>query len=224
VKPSCLLDIDGVVADFVSAALALVQQVEFYDRDEPDGLRFGRAFDPSIIHTWELFDSLPEPERSARDEVYRRMKAPGGCRSIPVYPGSRNGVERLREICDITIVTSPFEGSPTWMHERERWLEEHFDIDRKHIIHATEKHRVHGDVFIDDKLSHLQAWLAYWRDKDPLAKAILWDTPRSRGQTWSERITRWDTPRSRGQTWSERITRVSNWDELIVFLKREFAT
>jgi 5'(3')-deoxyribonucleotidase len=195
VKPSCLLDVDGVIANFVQAALNVLHDLS------------GTVIDPNTITTGEVFDSIPEPYRSWKGAVYNDLKGRGGCRSIPVYPGSRNGVERLREICDVTIVTSPFEGSPTWMHERERWLEEHFDIDRKHIIHATEKHRVHGDVFIDDKLSHLQAWLAYWRDKDPLAKAILWDTPRSRGQTWSERI-----------------TRVSNWDELIVFLKREFAT
>jgi len=201
-----LLDVDGVLAHFVQAALDAIQKVEFYDGDD---IRFGRTFDPTIVTTWELHDSLPEPERSARDEVYRRMKARGGCLAIPVYDGAKEGFARLREIVDVTILTSPFNGSETWMHEREKWLEQHFGIHHRDIIHADKKFRVHGDVFIDDKPSHLHAWSDYWigMGRDKTVRPVLWDSPRSADEIIGAGV-----------------FRVKSWDELIELLKREFAT
>jgi 5'(3')-deoxyribonucleotidase len=165
-RPHVLLDVDGVLADFVQAALNVLLA------------ETGVAVNPSTITTWELFDSVPNEYRGWKGEVYSRLADRGGCLGIPVYPGAQEGVARLREIADVTIVTSPFEGSPTWMHERERWLAHHFGIDRKHVIHATEKHRVHGDVFIDDKLAHLHAWSAHWSRLGFECHAVLWETPR----------------------------------------------
>ena len=144
-KLSCLLDVDGVLGDFVSAALAHLSEVT------------GVKFDPISVTSWEVFDSIQEPFKSWKGTVYERMKARGGCSSIPVYDGAKEGVARLREIADVTILTSPFNGSATWMHEREKWLEQHFGIHHRDIIHADKKFRVHGDIFVDDKPSHLHA-------------------------------------------------------------------
>ena len=168
-RPSVLLDVDGVLADFVQAALDHLHALA------------GHRVDPTIITTWEMFDSVPAPFKSWRGTVYGRLADPGGCFNIPIYPGAQEGVALLREIADITVVTSPFEGSPTWMHEREQWLTHHFGIDRKHVIHASEKYRVHGDVFIDDKPDHLRAWYSYWSRHGFECQAVLWDTPRSAG-------------------------------------------
>jgi len=162
-KPTVLLDCDGVLADFVSAALRIVKSLT------------GRYYSPETITTWEVFDSLPEDER-VRSEVYRAMKAPGGCSNIPVYADALSGVKRLREIADVVAVTSPFKGSLTWAHEREVWLEKYFGISN--VIHARDKRRVHGDFFVDDKPEHIREWLAYWATRDPNCVGILWQTPR----------------------------------------------
>ena len=165
-RPTVLLDCDGVIADFTGAALALIRQLT------------GHVYAPEQITTWDIFDSLPKEPRSVRDEVYRRLKAIGGCASIPVYPGAVGGVRRLRKIADVIVVTSPFHGSPTWMHERESWLKWHFDITDVH--HAKSKARVHGDVFVDDKPAHIEDWARFWvgEGRNPRAVPVLWKTPR----------------------------------------------
>lgn len=184
-RQSVLLDVDGVLAGFVESALDILHDIT------------GRRYPPSVVTHWDVFDSIQE--RAHQQVVYQRMKARGGCLSIPVIDGAKEGVARLREIADVTILTSPFNGSETWMHEREKWLEEHFNIDHRDVIHADKKFRVHGDIFIDDKPAHLYAWNQYW-DGEELA--VLWDSPRSaselvpfrRVKTWNEVI---DLVRSR---------------------------
>jgi 5'(3')-deoxyribonucleotidase len=163
-KPTLNLDVDGILADFVSAALALVAQ------------HTGNVYHPNDIRTWEVFDSIPE--KAVKDAVYGVMKAPGGCLAIPVYEGAQEGVKRLRNHVDVICVTSPFHGSPTWAHEREVWLEKHFGIT--HVIHAHRKERVHADFFVDDKPSHVDDWIRYWVDsgRDPDAEGVCWRTAR----------------------------------------------
>lgn len=168
-KPTVLLDCDGILADFTKATLELIRKMT------------GRRYEQRDITTWEIFDSLPEMDDLARDEIYRILKAPGGCTSIPIYPDAQDGVRRLRELATIVIVTSPFSGSPTWMHERELWLKEHFGDGIHSVIHAKHKHHVHGDFFIDDKPSHIKEWLDYWvrSGRDPNAVGMVWRTPRA---------------------------------------------
>jgi hypothetical protein len=66
-RPSVLLDVDGVLADFVQAALDHLHALA------------GHRVDPTIITTWEMFDSVPAPFKSWRGTVYGRLADPGGC-------------------------------------------------------------------------------------------------------------------------------------------------
>lgn len=162
-KPDVLLDVDGILADFTKAALRLVFQVT------------GRQYSPNDVKTWDIFDSIPEAE--AKTEVYKRMKAPGGCMGIPVYEGAREGMRELRKITNSVIaVTAPFSGSPTWVYEREMWLAEHFAIDRNDVISTDQKFRVHGDILAEDKVLTLESWHDYWvtSGRDPYCVAAFW--------------------------------------------------
>ena len=160
------LDVDGVLADFAQAALDHVFALS------------GQRRDPSIVRTWEVFDSLPDLLH-LRKETYRRMKAAGGCYAIPVYDGAKEAVAELKELVDITIVTSPFKNAPTWMHEREQWLADHFGIDRDRVIHAGNKEAIHADFFPDDKESHIIGWQRYWRARGVPVHGYLWHTGRN---------------------------------------------
>lgn len=162
------MDVDGVLADFALAAIELVRRVT------------GRQYKPEDIKTWEVFDSIPEPQ--AKKEVYRILKEPGGCSSIPVYPEALEGIQKLRELVYIIAVTSPFSNSPTWMHEREQWLERHFGDAISYTIHAKHKERIHGDFLVDDKPEHVVAWANYWLGPDGCDSRvvpILWNTYRT---------------------------------------------
>lgn len=125
-----------------------------------------------------MFDSIPH-ELEHRKEVYDRMKGAGGCLAIPVYDGAQDAVRELRSLVDVTIVTSPFPGSPTWMSERERWLAEHFGIDRDNIFHGEKKWLVHGDILLDDKESHVDTWEKYWQKQGQNPLGLLWHTNRN---------------------------------------------
>ena len=185
-KPTVLLDVDGVLADFVAAALNYVEAIT------------GKVIDPKTITTWEVFDSLPDL-KWCKEGVWDHITAPGGCSSIPIIPGAQLGVEALQRVANVVIVTSPMPTGRTWVYERERWLANHFNIYRKNIIHASDKSRVHGDLFIDDKLEHLQAWQKYWIDQEHYDCVPLL----------------WSTPRTATANTTDGITVVSKWDEVL---------
>ena len=147
-RPTVLVDCDGVLADFTQAALNHVLDIT------------GNHYKPESITTWEVFDSLPEP-KDVQKQVYDRMKAEGGCWAIPVMHGARDGLAAIAEIADVAVVTSPFRGSPTWVHERADWLDRNFPFVEM-VIHTRHKHLVHGNVFVDDKDENVAAWLMYW--------------------------------------------------------------
>jgi 5'(3')-deoxyribonucleotidase len=157
-KPILLMDVDGVLANFIEAVLSVL-------RDE-----FGvMDYHHDTIETWEMFASMPE-HIHLRDNVYEILKKYGGCFGIPPYPGSQNGVAALKKLVDVVIVTSPFYGSDTWVAERERWLEKFFDISHKDVIHTGRKELVDGDIFVDDKVEHVVKWAR----AHPSKHAILW--------------------------------------------------
>jgi len=167
-RPTALVDCDGVLADFVQAALDALHALT------------SRRYQPTQITSWELFDSLPAEEKMHQHSVYSRLKGRGGCAGIPVYPGAKEGIESLREVADVVIVTSPFYGSDTWVSERTRWLKDNFGINPDDIIHTKNKERIHGNIFVDDKPEHVEAWLKYWQHQEYYdVLGLLWGADRT---------------------------------------------
>lgn len=160
-RPVVLVDCDGVLADFTQATLDGVLKVS------------GRKYDRSDVTTWEIFDSLAETE-DTKGAVYGLLKGRGGCLGIPVLPGAVDGIQTLSNVADIIVVTSPFRGSETWVHERGLWLEKYFGSAISGVIHTRHKERVHGDIFIDDREANVQAWCDYWKYRDPKCIGVTW--------------------------------------------------
>jgi len=156
--PTLLLDVDGVLANFIQATLDIVEDVS------------GVKYSHDDVKTWELFNSLPK-HAHLKTSVYEQLKKPGGCFGIPVYPGAVEGVMRLKEVAHVVILTSPFHGSKTWMSEREEWLEHYFGIPHGDVIHGHHKHLVFGDMLVDDKDDHVGRWSI----RHPKGVGVLWD-------------------------------------------------
>lgn len=184
-KPTVLVDCDGVLADFAAAALKVLYE------------ETGHQYSTDAIKTWEIFDSLPEPPE-VKTQVYDILKGPGGCSSIPVYPGALEGLRKLKQYADIIVVTSPFKGSATWAHEREEWLENIFGDVISYVVHTHHKERIHGEIFIDDKVSHVIEWGEHWGNCPSGRRwptAVLWagamqidtDVPH-----WVHQVKTWD--------------------------------
>lgn len=155
-KPIVLLDVDGPLADFVSAYLEAFRSLT------------GLPATHEHVTRWDIAECLAahcvregelgwEVGRISR-EVGKVVSAPGfASEMIRPHESAKEPVAKL-EVADVYAVTSPWHSSPTWMHERTAWLKRHFKIPRERVIHASTKHLVRGDVFVDDKASHVTAW------------------------------------------------------------------
>jgi 5'(3')-deoxyribonucleotidase len=153
------LDCDGVLADFSTGMLRIVEEVT------------GKCFTTADVTAFDFVKALglTANEASAVKKIIGARR--GFAASLVPYPAARQGVRRLRELGDVFCVTSPWDSNPWWRSERESWLALHFGIDR--VEHASDKTGYEADVFVDDKSSHVRDWLAAW----PKRTAVFWRTP-----------------------------------------------
>ena len=166
-----LLDCDGPMADFTTAYLDALYA-------ETGARHHASEVDRWAIHECPFFVAHAKglggsQSGSLRAQCDARVVAPGFCASIRPQPGAREAVAALRGIGDVYVVTSPWFTSRTWMHERTAWLWEHFGIHGNRVIHTSSKALIRGDMFVDDKPSHVFDWQDAW----PNGRALLLDMP-----------------------------------------------
>ena len=184
-KPVTLLDVDGVVIDFLSSALKIASR------------HSGRVFNAEDFTTWDIFDVVP---REVEDACYKDFHEKGFCEGLPPYPEAKVGVRKLKDLSDVYVVTSPMHQSPHWTYERSRAINKHFGIPPKRHIHAAAKHLVRGDFLIDDKPANCREWQA----AHPEGQALLWGQPYNRRDTDLRRIESWDEAHDLIRKWIQR--------------------
>jgi 5'-nucleotidase len=167
-RPVILLDVDGVLADFIGANLRTLSRAGLHGYRREDVTQWDCAA------AWGLSDAT-------KTIMKRAWSAPGFCQCIEPYPEAEGMVDRLREIGDVYAVTAPMSSNPTWMHERREWLVDYFgfkgDAD---IVQTAAKHLVRGDVFVEDKASTLHSWQLAW----PESTGVLWSRPYNEIESW----------------------------------------
>jgi 5'-nucleotidase len=135
--PRIVVDMDGVLADTYA---------KFIDRYEAS---FGRR----PTHEELLGRKVYDLEGAA--DIRNAMHEKGFFRDIAVIPGA---VEVMRELYDkyeVYIVSTASEFKHSYRDKWE-WLEEHFPfINFQRIVFCGDKHIVHGDYMIDDKVGNL---------------------------------------------------------------------
>jgi 5'(3')-deoxyribonucleotidase len=176
------LDVDGVLADFLTPALDIIERIT------------GRKYISEEIVTWDIFEIVG---KEWEQPFFEACSQPGFAASLAVYSGAQEGVRRLHEIAEVYIVTSPLNHNPTWTYERELWLKEHFGIPHGRIVHTSAKHLCVGDALIDDRPYNIQKW-GYGH---PAGTGILWDAP------WNRRDR---VPEVRTHDWQEVLSLVSH--------------
>ncbi|MGN6107264.1 MAG: 5' nucleotidase, NT5C type [Kofleriaceae bacterium] len=169
-----LLDVDGVLADFVGPVLDVIYDVT------------GRTFRHEDVTTCDFAACLGLSADEKRWVANAISNEPGWWSSLPVLPGAHEGVAELQQIADVYIVTSPWDGCRTWLHERKEWLRRHFGINKRRVFSLDEKHFVSGDILIDDKTENVRAWA----EAHPCALAVQWRTPHNRLDGWTGASTR----------------------------------
>lgn len=186
-----LLDCDGVLADFTGGVLKVVNK------------RSGTNWKPADVKTFKISENIG----ISNSLIYEIAGAAGFCMSLKPYPGAKEGVAELKRKHDVYVVTSPITSSPTWVYERTKWLKKHFSIDDDHVINASCKERINGDMLVDDKAENLERWKKQW----PAAKAFLW------GRPWNELYPAiyLRPPLIYGYITPSPIVRVRTWEQLL---------
>lgn len=133
-----LIDVDGVCADFTNYALKSI------------------GFEGFTVTEWNFVDHLPPAKKK---ELYALLESPLWWRVQPVNGLAQGAIKLLRAHgCEIRFVTSPWVSCVGWESARRDWLKEHFESKADELITTNAKHCVVGDVFVDDKPSHVQSW------------------------------------------------------------------
>ncbi len=158
-RPIVLLDSDGPLSNFTKAYLAILAR------------ETGAQHTPEEVDQWKIADCdfFKQAARKINIEpkhlearVNEAVSERNFCADIEVQPGAQEAVGKLAEIADVYVVTSPWDSSPTWMFERLHWLARNFKLPRSRVIQTGTKDLVFGDVFVDDKLSHVISWQKRW--------------------------------------------------------------
>ena len=175
-KPRLLLDVDGILADFVSATVKIMNSMT------------GMSLIPDDIINWEVTSILEDHQ--TRELCKAEFNKAGFCSTLEVYDGAQEAVKILQDKTELFFVTSPMLSNPTWMPDRVEWLERHFGIDHKHVVFANKKYIISGDFMVDDSPKNINDWLFY----NPDSCGLLWDRPYNRTPDADKliRVSKWD--------------------------------
>lgn len=141
-KRRILLDVDGVLADFVGPVISWANGLR--RAGDPPYTRQGiTEFD--LLKAWGIGHMW--------GELDRLVVRPGFCDALDPVPGAREFLFDLQQVADVVIVTSPWKSSPTWCFERRNWLEKRLGYTGE-VVFTKRKDLVRGDVLIDDAAEH----------------------------------------------------------------------
>ena len=181
-----LVDVDGVVADFVTAYLREVEAVT------------GHRYAPEDVKEWHIGQALGLT-REQIDGADWSMSRGGWCSDLEPYTGAVEAVTELACSHDVWFCTIGFERSHTWDHDRRVWLLRHFpdmvtDAGCPRVIFTPDKRHQMADIMIDDNARFCKDWAS---------------------EHWSETALLLDRPWNQGPHESEGVMRVRDWSEVL---------
>ena len=127
------------------------------------------------ITEWDICRSFNVSEEVERN-VRTKLRAQSLAQHFLPNPGALSFLTELRMLASVYAVTAPLDGSPTWSYDREQWLCSVLGFTPDKIISCRDKRLIGGDIFVDDKLTHLQDW----KNQHQSGTAILWIEPHNR--------------------------------------------
>jgi len=137
-----LIDVDGVICDFVTAYLDSYKELG------------GIVPGDFVWDGWAAMEKLPNYD-TLNEHVWEDPEL--FLRPLP-YPGAIDALKALNKKHDVRIVTAV---PHIHVYARSLWFAENAPfIHRKNqIIFTNDKSLVRGDIFVDDYLPHVYAWM-----------------------------------------------------------------
>ncbi len=163
-----LVDCDEVLTGFVPHVLNTAR------------MYYGVDVNPEEISSFDLFAQLglnKKAQNNLKDEFVSRA---GWWESMPIRPGADGFIGDLQARGhEVVVVSSPWLNCPGWESARRNLLRREFWLQPKQFISTSDKARIRGDVFIDDKVSNVEEWSQINEGR----LAILVDQPHNRENT-----------------------------------------
>lgn len=154
-----LVDVDGVLANFVGAVLDFINE------------KHGTILTPDDIHD-DLNKSIPQ---YYDNDLIKFITSKGFCQTLQVLPGAKEAIDKFKSNnFKIIFVTSPYLNAPTWTYDRLKWLKKHFGAKRDDVIFARNKKYIDGLTLIDDLPRNCIEWHNY---QNSLIGATLFSRP-----------------------------------------------
>ncbi len=156
------IDLDGVVADFLSGWM------ERYNED------FGADLKPEMVTGWNAFVPLTHFETSAEFWAWARGgEGPGIFRYLPTYPGAIETLRHLSRNHRIVIITT----KPRWANaETFAWIADN-EIPTREVHITGRKWEVECDVYLDDGPHNLDALVVERSDRTICRFVRPWNAP-----------------------------------------------
>lgn len=169
-RPRIILDVDGPLTNGVCEFACTALREMGYKDARPD-----------MVTHWGITESFYNVTLGDTQKMWERMRLPGVASGFAPREGALVFVDGLRAWADVVAVTAPLDHSPTWAHDREKWLVEHLGFTKHEIVSVRDKALVPGDVIVDD----LHTTLKRWRSVHPDKLTIMWDMPYNRTEQWA---------------------------------------
>lgn len=175
-KPTFLCDVDGIGADFVKAAVLIMNRIS------------GQAIELDHVTSWDVTQLLQEEQHKA--EAKQAFLERGFCSSFEEYSGTTEAVARLNAISNFYFVTAPMFDNKSWMEERADWLMSRYGVRGNQVNFITDKFLTRGDFLLDDSNKNCELWAK----SNPFGRALLWDRPHNRHEDHPSvlRVHTWD--------------------------------
>lgn len=169
-RPLVGLDVDGVVADFLTPALAIIQRL------------LGRTVERHDVVDWHVDRMLHRDQRPA---FWEEIGTLDFCRAILPYRGVEEHVARLDGVVDLRFVTSYMPSNLHWVQQRDLWIERHFNLPRERIVYCADKSCFGGEMLVDDRPENLVEWSMRWT-----GIPVLWRHPYNRDHRFHAELAR----------------------------------
>lgn len=142
------LDMDGVVADFISGAIKIVKNTWGLELTHNDV----KSAQFAEVALWSKFSDEERAKYNSPRDLYNIICPKGFFETLNPIPGAVDAVERLSKFAKIVFVTKPIE----WVDcpsEKRNWLKRYLpDIDYTVVFvnKMEDKQYVAVDVMVDD--------------------------------------------------------------------------
>lgn len=173
-----LLDVDGVMAEFTNH---LCKKIGL-ECEEPD---------PTTFTQWDFIKHhLNTLQAKVCDQI---LSKPEFWLTQPLMPGAKDAVDLfLQKGHEVHFVTHRWPGCLGWTEARIEWVEKNLGIKYSFVHIAGHKYVYDGEVFVDDRETHIEAWKKERERKaQHEAEAMLFHASYNRNFPWVPRLNGW---------------------------------